>query len=125
MQLEQPFRILGIFSTLLKDREDEDSMTGSKGVDDYLALLSLSDLEKLLLYIRDWNTNSKHANTAQSVLMVLLKSIPSHVFTQLPKAKQILESLIAYTDRHLIHTNQLLKDHYLVDYTLERMDAIL
>ncbi|KAI8895545.1 WD40-repeat-containing domain protein [Globomyces pollinis-pini] len=125
MQLDQPFKILKIITDLRLSKPDPDSITGSTGVDQYLINLPNGDLQKLLLYIRDWNTHSKHSRIAQLILNIILKNTDRNTILELPKAKEILESLATYSERHLEHSNRMIKDSFILDYTLERMDSLI
>lgn len=91
LSLEQPFRLLSLFRNVMEMRSDmeDDSITGSAAVDKVLAELGPENLEKLLTYIRDWNTNAKHAYIAQTVLNAILASHASEEIVSLPKAKEV------------------------------------
>ncbi|KAJ3321463.1 U3 small nucleolar RNA-associated protein 13 [Boothiomyces sp. JEL0866] len=125
LQLDQPFKILSILNNVLAERFDEDSVLGSVSVDQFFTSLSKEDLERVLKYLRDWNTHSKHSRTAQLVLGLIIKNIDSQKILDIPNSEQILESLLAYSERHLSHATQVVKENYLLDYTLERMDALI
>ena len=107
------------------EKPDKSSCCGSLELDEYLSNLAPESLEKMLLFIRDWNTHSKHARVAQNVLNIILKNTLPEDLLSLPKAKEIFESLVSYSDRHMSYTNQLIQDNYMVDYTLEKMDSLL
>ncbi|KAJ3041567.1 Transducin (beta)-like 3 [Rhizophlyctis rosea] len=107
MDLNQPFKLLGIFWEVIEKGRDKSSVVGSKDVEKVVGEFGDEELEKLLLFIRTWNTNSKHATVAQCVLNLVLTSFSLDRILDLPKAKEILEGLIPYTERHYGHTNQL------------------
>lgn len=89
MDLGQPYRLLKLFKEVIDAATDESSITGSKEVDAVLKGLDESSLEKMLLYIRDWNTNSRHSRTAQTVLHALLKFFPPRELSKLAKSKEV------------------------------------
>jgi U3 small nucleolar RNA-associated protein 13 len=62
----------------------------------------------LLLFIRDWNTGAKHSEIAQMVLNAVLNQVAFDRILGLGKAKEIIESLAPYTDRHYARSKQLL-----------------
>jgi len=72
MELDQPYRLMKLFSEVLYQKKDPESILGLEAVDDVIFNLSNEQLEKLLLYVRDWNTNSKHSSVAQAVLNAIL-----------------------------------------------------
>lgn len=53
--------------------EDYNSITGSKAVDLIIKNLPKSQLNQLLIYIRDWNTSHKTSGIAQEVLHAILR----------------------------------------------------
>ncbi|KAI8984486.1 WD40-repeat-containing domain protein [Mycotypha africana] len=120
LSLEQPFRLLGLFRELYENRAegDETSITGSANVDKILAELSLDNIEKLLGYTRDWNTNAKHSDIAQTVLHAILSSRTSEELVAMPSAKEIIDGLLPYTDRHYQRIDDLITQSFIIDYTL-------
>lgn len=53
--------------------EDYHSITGSKAVDLIIKNLPKSQLNQLLIYIRDWNTSHKTSGIAQEILHAILR----------------------------------------------------
>lgn len=93
LSLEQPFRLLGLFRQVFESRpEHDESITGSENVDRILAEMSKENLEKLLGYIRDWNTNAKHSDIAQTVLHAILSSHTSEELVEIPTAKEVIST---------------------------------
>ncbi|GAA5808876.1 hypothetical protein MFLAVUS_002275 [Mucor flavus] len=120
LSLEQPFRLLGLFRQVYESRPDNDhSITGSENVDKILSELSSENLEKLLGYIRDWNTNAKHSDIAQTVLHAILSSHTSEELVEIPTAKEIIDGLLPYTDRHYQRIDDLITQSFIIDYTLQ------
>eukprot|EP00298_Acanthocystis_sp_HF-20_P007064 c16761_g1_i2.p1 GENE.c16761_g1_i2~~c16761_g1_i2.p1 ORF type:complete len:526 (-),score=242.24 c16761_g1_i2:201-1778(-) len=77
-----------------------------------------SELMKCLLYIRDWNTNSKFCHISQNILRLIFQTHPPSEIQKCPRIKEILQGLIAYTDRHIRRLTNISQSSYLVDYTL-------
>ncbi|KAJ3195386.1 U3 small nucleolar RNA-associated protein 13 [Irineochytrium annulatum] len=125
MDLDQPFRLLSLLKNLRWDNPDPESRTGSNVVDK--ALLGFDDkkLEKLLRYIRDWNTNARHARTAQSILHLLLLRLHSSRLLRLPKIKELVDGMIPYSERHYGHAQDLLIASHVVGHTLDQMDNMI
>ncbi|ORX54859.1 WD40 repeat-like protein [Piromyces finnis] len=124
MELDQPYRLMKLFSEVLYQKKDPDSVLGLEAVDDVIFNLSNEQLEKLLLYVRDWNTNSKHSTIAQTVLNAILGYYDQETLLKLPKLNEILDSLLPYTERHYKHSEQLMIDSNIIDYTLHSMDLL-
>ncbi|KAI9203824.1 WD40-repeat-containing domain protein [Polychytrium aggregatum] len=125
LELRQPMRLLKIFSQLIEAKDDSDSLLGSKALELVLGNLEDDKIELLLLYVRDWNTNTKHSQTSQAILRVVLEKLPQERILGLAKSKEILEALLPYTERHYQHADQLMSGSYLIDYTLHAMDNLL
>ncbi|KAI7894430.1 WD40-repeat-containing domain protein [Mucor mucedo] len=120
LSLEQPFRLLGLFRQVFESRpENDESITGAESVDRILAEMSKDNLEKLLGYIRDWNTNAKHSDIAQTVLHAILSSHTSEELVEIPTAKEIIDGLLPYTDRHYQRIDDLITQSFIIDYTLQ------
>lgn len=133
LQLNHPGRLLSLFSTVVKTKTPEaGSLTGLTAVDDVLANLSDEQLFLLLLRLRDWNTNARTAPVAQRILWALVKSYPAAHFSNLSvkgargqkSLKEVLNALKVYTERHYKRTEELVDESYLVEYTLQEMDAL-
>ncbi|KAJ3036388.1 Transducin (beta)-like 3, partial [Rhizophlyctis rosea] len=124
MDLNQPYRLLNLFADVIKLRKDKSSVLGSKAIEKVVQELNDEDLQKLLLYIRDWNTNSKHSSTAQSVLFIILQHFSIDKLLEVPKMKEVLDALIPYTERHFQHLTGYVTRSFVVDYTLECMELL-
>ncbi|KAF2810455.1 WD40 repeat-like protein [Mytilinidion resinicola] len=135
LQLNQPARLLGLFKGVVEaETQEAGSLSGLKAVDDVLANLADEQLFKLLLRIRDWNTNARTAPVAQKILWTLVKSYPASRFAGLkPTGKadakgslrDVLDALKAYTERHYRRIEDLVDESYLLDFTLREMDEVV
>ncbi|CAK7274060.1 U3 small nucleolar RNA-associated protein 13 [Sporothrix epigloea] len=143
LQLNQPGRLLSVLSQV-------GEAGANPGVDAALASLTDDQLYLLLLRVRDWNTNGRTATVAQRVLATVVRSYPAARLAGLAKRRQVkattegesddlsgvsssirganindvLDALLAYTERHYRRMAELLDESYLVDYTLQEMDAL-
>lgn len=134
LQLNHPGRLLVLFTSVVNTNPPETgSLSGLVAVDEVLASLAEEQLFKLLLRIRDWNTNARTAPVAQRILWTLVKSYPATSFTGLRNArgrggikggslKEVLDALKAYTERHYKRMEDLVNESYLIEYTLREMD---
>ena len=101
-------------------------------MDDVLAKLSDEQIFLLLLRLRDWNTNARTAPVAQRILWTLVKSYPASKFSNLSvkgargqkSLSEVLNALKVYTERHYKRIEELVDESYLVEYTLQEMDAL-
>ncbi|CAG8465066.1 6401_t:CDS:10 [Gigaspora rosea] len=90
MSLNQPFRLLNLFKEILDNRAEGDtSITGSESIDKIITTLSKEDIEQMLKYIRDWNTNAKNFRTAQTILNAILKTFSSEELLEINGIKEV------------------------------------
>jgi U3 small nucleolar RNA-associated protein 13 len=93
MSLDQPYRLLKLFDTVLNERPEGDtSITGSAAIDKILKDMNAEQVNKLLGYIRDWNTNAKRSRVAQTILNAILTLHSSEELVELSNAKEVSES---------------------------------
>ena len=105
-------------------------------------------LQRVVEFVREWNTNSKHCHTAQKVLTAILQCHPPSAlvqvggwvewhqgdgkeaaegrggwswWVQVPGIRQAVEGLLPYTERHLARIQRLVRSTFLLDYTLAAM----
>jgi U3 small nucleolar RNA-associated protein 13 len=92
MSLDQPYRLLKLFDTVLNERPEGDtSITGSAAIDKILKDMNAEQVNKLLGYIRDWNTNAKRSRVAQTILNAILTLHSSEELVELSNAKEVSE----------------------------------
>jgi U3 small nucleolar RNA-associated protein 13 len=134
LQMDQPGRLFSLFKSVVEtEKPDEGSMTGLDAVDDVLANLADEQLYKLLLRLRDWNTNVKTAPIAQKILWTVVKSYPASRLAGLRPAgkvgakgslKDVFDAIRAYSERHYKRVEELVDESYLLDFTLREMDEV-
>lgn len=125
------------------------SVTGNASVDQVIRTLSSQDLGVLLKFVRDWNTNAKTSGVAQTVLYAIMKlrsaedilgaydnsaqpvsleesfdapSGSASMSKEGTSLKDLVESMIPYTERHLNRMDRLIQESFVVDYILSEMD---
>ncbi|PGH32879.1 U3 small nucleolar RNA-associated protein 13 [[Emmonsia] crescens] len=150
LQLNHPARLLSLFTAAMDTSQATDgepkkeSLTGNPDIDTVLQSLDKDNLYSLLLRVRDWNTNARTAPVAQRILYALSKSYPPSTFIELashrraplpggatggrnkykPQSmKEILDTLVAYTERHYKRVEELVDESYLVEWVLGEMDG--
>jgi U3 small nucleolar RNA-associated protein 13 len=134
LQMDQPGRLFGLFKSVVEtEKPDEGSMTGLSTVDEILGSLADEQLYKLLLRLRDWNTNVKTAPIAQKILWTIVKSYPASRLSGLRPAgkvgakgslKDVFDAIRAYSERHYKRVEELVDESYLLDFTLREMDEV-
>ncbi|KAJ2243919.1 U3 small nucleolar RNA-associated protein [Coemansia sp. RSA 455] len=141
LSLNQPHRLLTIFQDVMMATEhrhllsaedgaddsaqrDQPAIMGSVSVDQVIGSLAPDQLERLLGYVRNWNTNGKFARIAQATLYCVLTQYTSEVILSLPSAKDLISAIQPYSERHFTRLDNLLTDSFIVDYTLHAMDSV-
>ncbi|ODH34002.1 hypothetical protein ACO22_03225 [Paracoccidioides brasiliensis] len=150
LQLNHPARLLSLFTAAMDASQTADgeqqqqSLTGNPDIDTVLQSLDKDNLYSLLLRVRDWNTNAKTAPVAQRIIYALSKSYPLSTFVDLAShrrappsgaaaggrnkykaqsMKDILDTLVAYTERHYKRIEELVDESYLAEWILGEMDG--
>ncbi|KAF2014707.1 WD40 repeat-like protein [Aaosphaeria arxii CBS 175.79] len=134
LQMDQPGRLFSLFKSVVEaESPDAGSMSGLHAVDEVLANLADEQLYKLLIRLRDWNTNVRSAPIAQKILWTVVKSYPASRLAALKPAgrvgakgslKDVLDAIKAYSERHYRRVEDLVDESYLLDFTLREMDEV-
>jgi U3 small nucleolar RNA-associated protein 13 len=132
--MDQPGRLFSLFKSVVEtEKPDEGSMTGLNTVDEVLGSLADEQLYKLLLRLRDWNTNVRTAPVAQKILWTVVKSYPASRIAGLRPGgkvgtkgslKDVLDGIKVYSERHYKRVEELVDESYLLDFTLREMDEV-
>lgn len=132
LQMDQPGRLFTLFKSVVEtESPDEGSMSGLNAVDDVLAHLGDEQLYKLLVRLRDWNTNVRSAPVAQKILWTVVKSYSASRLASIKPTgkigvkgtlKDVLDAIKAYSQRHYRRIEELVDESYLLDFTLREMD---
>ncbi|KAJ1900041.1 U3 small nucleolar RNA-associated protein [Kickxella alabastrina] len=141
LSLDQPHRLLNIFRDVMTaaehrhalssedstDADEQDAkraIMGAHAVDEVIGTLAPDQLERLLGYVRNWNTNGKFAHIAQAALYCILTQYTSKDILALPSAKDLIAAVQPYSERHFSRFDGLLTDSFIIDYTLHAMDSV-
>jgi len=116
LHLQQPFRLFALLNEHTRGLSFVEAQTRMRALFD---TLPADKLDRILVYIRDWNTSFKRAALAQIVLNVLLR-MPAR--TELPSLQETCKALLPYSQRHYDHVQELASSAYLVDFVLHHMD---
>jgi U3 small nucleolar RNA-associated protein 13 len=116
-KLDKPFRILQVFEQVL----DEESEARFCSV---IAEFTPDLVEKLVMYIRDWNTNAKHSLIAQKALGEILRLYSAESLSKMPRIKEVLQALLPYTQRHFQRIDRLIESSFIIDYALQSMSFL-
>lgn len=133
LELGRPYRLLKVLQDILEAAPSASTDTLSlsptsslsTALDPYILEWGDADILQVLGYVREWNTNAKHAMIAQTILHALLRLLP-HARLKKCCASQpsLLGGLLAYTERHLARADRLIQGAYLIDYTLSGLQVL-
>ena len=129
MKLGRGFKVADILrqslddTALLKERNGL-GFTFSERIDKLIQSMNVEYLEKLVSFIKDWNTQGKWAHIAQCSLNVVLHAFPPKELLKLPNIKPTLDALIPYTDRHLNRIDDLIISSHILDLVLDEMNTL-
>ncbi|XP_055328561.1 transducin beta-like protein 3 [Paramacrobiotus metropolitanus] len=101
LNLDQPNRLLKIITEILEKAHHNEDLHS------IIRALEHNQIEKLLMYIMAWNTNSKHTFAAQTTLACIFSSVHPKDLLKFSKIKTIVEGLLPYTERHASRLDQL------------------
>lgn len=125
LSLDHPLQVLKLFSKVIENNNETDSITGLVAVDRAIGDLGSDDLLiKLLLRIRDWNTNGRTSTVAQVVLHTIMCYYNIEKLCQLEGISKIVEGLIPYSEKHMTRVGELIEESYVVDYVLQLMEKV-
>ncbi|EME32612.1 uncharacterized protein Gasu_03800 [Galdieria sulphuraria] len=90
----------------------------------FLKSLNPSQIYRLLCYCRDWNTNVNQFLLAQHVLNCLLTSHSFHNISSIPGTKEVLQAILAYSERHYQRLSKWSSRSFMLDCILESMGGV-
>ncbi|KAF8525267.1 U3 small nucleolar RNA-associated protein [Hysterangium stoloniferum] len=146
LTMDHPGRLLTLFHSVQSSvaawksgQSESTGITGHHAVDEVLRTLPLPSLAKLLGHLLTWNATARTSNIAQIVLHAVLKlrtandiamafDSPGDGIPRPPKSDSLspsltdfVDSIIPYTERHLVRVEKLVQDSWVVDFVLGEM----
>lgn len=122
LSLDQPYKLLKMFTEVSNNNREEGSITGLLAVDVAISQLELDMVERLLKRVRDWNTNGRTSNVAQTVLHAILCHHGVDTLSSIPGLIKIIDALIPYSERHIVRMEDLVEESFTIDYALKQMN---
>lgn len=113
--LDQPFRVFNIIKDILL------AQNGSEELAQTIKGLREDQIDTILKFLVEWNTNSKNCHVAQTVLSIILRSKSPYDLMDRPNIKDTLEALIPYSEKHFQRMNRLLQQVEFTEYTWQSM----
>lgn len=82
----------------------------------YIEKLTDEELEKLIGYLVDWNTNARYSFVSQALIASLFSSIDLDRLQKLKKFVDAVPGLVAYSERHYQRLDRLHEATYLIEF---------
>ena len=130
--------------TLSKPEQDEELFKFEEKFTEFLKEIMEIDVNKLFVFIRDMNSTSKYCKIAQKILYFLFKMTPIQKFKEFREKFQVqqkkkgkideniqkkqkefdelIEVLIAYSDKHMNRTQNFIKKSFYLDFILKKLN---
>lgn len=113
------FSSFGTTKTIPKQQEQVKNK-----LDKYVTKWSETDIEKIVTYLKDWNTNAKNSYLCTMVLDSLFQTFGYERLMSLPELVGSLAAIISYSERHYQRINKLHQSTYITDYILSVMTSL-
>lgn len=115
ISLDQPHTVLTVIKAIRQVEDTCDLLEKT------VLKLRQDQKESLLRYCVAWNTNARNCHDAQAVLQVLFTHLPPEELLQYQGARNHLEGLIPYTERHMQRIGHLLQASMFLNYMWQKM----
>ncbi|KAF5102047.1 hypothetical protein D0Z00_000507 [Geotrichum galactomycetum] len=122
LSLDQPYKLLKLFTEVSNNNLEEGSITGLVAVDKAIGELNLEMVARLLKRVRDWNTNGRTSPIAQMILHAILCHHSVDRLSQIPGLIQLVEGILPYSERHFNRMEELAEESFTIDFALKQMN---
>ena len=99
-----------------ESKEDLFTIDWSQRLDPYVKDFTEDQLEKVVTYLKDWNTNARHCYTSQVLLNSLLRVVRVEALMKHRVVLEALPALLSYTERHYQRLDRLNQASYMLEY---------
>ena len=134
LNLGHSLKVLNILTVILEEergapdesREEGDlfSADWSLRLDSYVSALSDEQVDKLLRYLKDWVSNSRHCYSSQVLMNSLLRVVKVDRLVKHPGLKESLDALISYSERHFQRLDRLQQATYMLEYFTSQISLL-
>ncbi|CAL1526303.1 unnamed protein product [Lymnaea stagnalis] len=111
ISLNKPYRALNILKEVIKQED------GEKKLERLICKLRMDQIESVLKFAVEWNTNSRNYYPAQQLLNLILKNFLPQDLVAFSSIQSLVEGFTVYTERHLQRLDNLLMDSYFAEYS--------
>jgi U3 small nucleolar RNA-associated protein 13 len=119
LALDHPLRLLKLFTEVQNYNQ---GMSGLIEVDQVIGQLEPAKIARLLMRVRDWNTNARTSTVAHTVLYCILRTHNvSDLVDKIPGITELIDGILPYSERHYNRIDDLLEESAILDYALREM----
>lgn len=97
----------------------------SKKFDPFVSDLKEDEKSRLILFLRDWNTNSKNAYLSQILLSSFMRTMTIDGLLAIKEWREGISGFAAYTERHYTRMNRLLQASHYINYIVSAINGFL
>ncbi len=99
-----------------ESKEDLFTLDWSLRLDPYVRAFTEEQLDKVVTYLKDWNSNARHCYTSQVLLNSLLRVVRVEALMKHRVVLEALPALLSYTERHYQRLDRLNQASYMLEY---------
>jgi len=123
LSLGHSFRLLTVLTAILEDDEKNNIIVAER-LDEYIDSWSDEDLEKVISYVKDWNTNARYCFTSQIVINSIVRIHKVDHFMNIKGASEAVPALLSYSERHFQRIDKLYQASYVLEYMSSLMSLL-
>lgn len=121
LKLNHPMKLYHVLKASLTAAKDQDGILGSRDLDRCIENLTDEELLAIFQKLRNWNTNFKYFEVSQNLIKCCLQYHSVAKLTEIPGLVKLVDSIIAYNQRHFQRLDGLIEESYILDYTVHEM----
>jgi hypothetical protein len=110
-------------TAILEDDEKSNTIVAER-LDPYVTTWNDEDLEKIVSYVKDWNTNARYCFTSQIVINSIIRIHKVDHFMSIKGASEAIPALLSYSERHFQRIDKLYQASYVLDYMSSLMSLL-
>ena len=129
-------KALGILLCVLEDENYEQRDEGhdedilemkslAHRLDEYTRTFSDKEIATLMVFLQEWNTNSRHCFVSQALLSSLMNTVQIDRLRTIEEANNSLKGLEVYSDRHFQRIDRLHQAAYVLEYIAGLMNTAI
>ena len=123
MSLGHSFRLLTVLTAILED-DDKNDIIIAERLDPYIGTWTDEDLEKVIIYAKDWNTNARYCFTSQIVINSIIRVHKVDHVMSINGVSEAIPAILSYSERHFQRIDKLYQASYLLEYMSSLMSLL-